>query len=121
METQKNDLRLFLNTTGGPLIKESKFLDLARTAPYCLASISHGIGFKKEKPIQGIRAFELSLILCLLEGQAIEIKEVSTNLEVLEGCVSFKLVNGDITLNFKLYCEYKNDTEIIKLINKGKR
>jgi hypothetical protein len=117
---QKENLKVYASAAEYMVIKDHSVFEYARLGPYCLAAIGHGVGFQKENPVEGIRAFALSIILSALEFQTVEFIETSTKPNVLEGCVSFKFVNGKKELMFNLYCEYQPGVDIIEFIQELK-
>jgi len=117
IEVQKHYLEFYLDAAQCSEGFDPKVFEFVRLAPYCMAAIGQGIGFQKDRPIEGMRAFDLSVILNLLGIQIEKVLESSTNLGVLEGGVTVKWTTKEKTLDIDLYCVCQTHHQIMEFID----
>lgn len=103
----------FMESNRGRRMRCHSLYEVKKLFPYCLTQIRYGKGFEKENPIEGIRAFNLAMVLEYAELQPIKYIEKSNGLDIQEGCVSIKWEYRKKAIELDMYCKRLNAMEFI--------
>lgn len=115
-KVQKLDQNIFFDAMDSKDKKDPRITEFVHHAQYCFAAIEQGIGFQKDKPIEGVKALSLSVILGVLGIDLEEAVEESTNLMETKGSASFEWNKGEKVLKFTLYFIYETDQPVYDYI-----